>query len=161
MKRWRRRLLPLIPLVPAAALVYLLLTARSAEPESDVLHRDDHIRRLAPHDIACATRAARSIFDIPRLDVVPDGESRPRGEVFRALGLDDRHVGELRIDEINRVYFLSWQVSPSFTLVCMAAIDEDEPNAPALTDPARPVYGVRLVSRADVDEMWVFGWVAR
>lgn len=147
MTRWRRRRLAVLPIVPAVGLALLVLRATPVDDAPPGLHPDAHVRALAPFDIATATRAAHSILDLPCLDVVPAGERRPRGDVFRALGLDDRRVGELRTHLIWRVEYLAWQVSPSFDLCCITYHQDYEPGD--LADPARLVYGVWLVSRPD------------
>ena len=147
MTQWRRRLLAVLPLVPTAGLVLLVLRATPADDDPPGLHSDAHVRGLAPFDIAAATRAADSILRLPWLDVVPAGETRTRGDVFRALGLDGGRVGVLRSRPVDKVHYLWWQVSPSYDLCCVTMVLVDEPRD--LTDPGRPVYGVRLVSRPD------------
>ncbi len=148
MKHW---LPPLLAVAGLSLLVYLTPSGRHPETAPEGLHADDTIRRLAPYDIAAASSSARSVLDVPRLDVVPG----PRREVFQALGLDDRRVRDFQTSAVHRVVFLRWQVSPSYDVVCMTAGDDREPGAAPLDDPERPVSGVRIVSRA---EGWRLIW---
>jgi hypothetical protein len=123
-------------------------SAGSAVGEVEVgLYSDAVVRALAPHDIDQATRAAEGIFDVPCLEVVPNGESRPRGEIFRSLGLDDRRLREFRVGAEGFVVFLWWQVSPSYDIVCMSATNDAENSDLEFTDPKLKVYGIRLVAR--------------
>jgi hypothetical protein len=132
-----------------AALMSLAAPRHHPRPEPDGLHTDEHIRGLAPYDIAPATASARSFLDLPCLDVVPAGTTRPRREVFQALGLDARLVRDLRTTPVDHVVFLRWQVSPSYDLVCMTGGDDYGQGAARLAEPERQVYGVRFVSRAE------------
>ena len=140
MKHW---LPPLLAIAGLSLPVYLTPSGRHPETAPEGLHADDTIRRLAPYDITAASRSARSVLDVPSLDVVPGS----RREVFQALGLDDRRVRDFRTSAIHRVVFLRWQVSPSYDVVCMTGWDR--PSAASLDDPERPVYGVRIVCRAE------------
>jgi hypothetical protein len=152
MKRWHAGLVStvaLVALVAVGVIVHRGRPDRSPEAVSDGLHTDDAIQRLAPHDIAAQTKAARSILDMPCLDVVPNGSSRPRREVFQALGLDDSRVREFRATPVDNVTFLQWQVSASYDVVCMTANNAPDSETVPMTDLARRVYGIRLISRAD------------
>jgi hypothetical protein len=149
MKRRHVFLLLVFAVAVVATLVYVGRLDRHSDAEPDRLHTDDDIQRVAPHDIAAATESARSLLDVPWLDVVPAGSTRPRREVFQVLGLDDSRVREFRTTPIDHVVFLRWQVSPSYDVVCMTGSDDWEPCALSLADPERPVYGVRFVSRAE------------
>jgi hypothetical protein len=119
--------------------------ARIAAPTR--LYTDGEIRRLAGFDIDQVTRQARFLAAIPCLDVVPAGESRPRGEVFKALGIEDDRVRHFRSWVKNHVAFLEWQVSPSYDISCMTAINDPDNEGLSLTDPKRRVYGIRLLGR--------------
>ena len=82
------------------------------------------------------------------LDVVPPGKTRPRQEVFVALGLDEIRMRERRDSPIDHVIYLRWQVSPSFDLECMTATKGREDEGTDKFDRSRPVYGMRIISRA-------------
>ena len=64
---WRTSPLLVAGLVFVASLTYLVWSGRHTEAPPDGLHADDHIRRLARHDIAAANREARLILDVPWL----------------------------------------------------------------------------------------------
>lgn len=152
MKRWRVILLFIVELALVAAAVYLTWPAPNPEAEPDELHTDDQIRRLVPYDIAVtsismALREDMEPFDVPCLGVVPEGESYPRDKVFQALKIDDKRIGDFRHSQINFVIFLTWQVSPSYDISCMTAINDPENKGLRLTDPKRKVYGIRLLKR--------------
>lgn len=146
----RRRKLVIIAAVALVSLVAVVVwnAARPAhsDPAPDGLYTDAQVRALAGYDID-ATRGARTVFDIPCLDVVPSGSTLPRREVFRALNLDEGRVAEFRLTGVERVEFLAWRVSPSYDLVCMSSADESWEKGVAADDPARRVYGIRLVRR--------------
>jgi hypothetical protein len=150
MNRWRDLLAPAVALLVVAVLVILLRPCRAHVAEPPGLHTDDEIRRLAPYDIDAATAAARSILDMPHLMVVPAGSIRPRVEVFRDLGLDEKRLRDFRASHEGRVVFLRWQVSPSYDVVCMTGDnDGGRIDGPPLSydHPARGVYGIRVVKR--------------
>jgi hypothetical protein len=111
------------------------------------LYTDTEIRNLAKFDIDKEAGPDRSILEIPCLDVVPNGETLPRGKVFKSLGIEDRRVRGFRSGAQNAVEFLTWQVSPSYDIVCMTATNDPDNKGLALTDPKRKVYGIRLVKR--------------
>jgi hypothetical protein len=151
MKRRPVLLPPAVLLVSAVAFVYLAGVVRQHKPEPDGLHRDEDIRRLASYDIDAETKSARTILDMPWLEVVPAGSDRPRGEIFRALGIDDSRIRDFRTNPSGKVVFLRWQVSPSYDVVCMTSAFDWNPEAVPLpfADPQRAVYGIRLVSRGE------------
>jgi hypothetical protein len=109
-------------------------SAVARTPARTRLYTDAHIRSLAN-------------FDIPCLKVVPRGELRPRGEVFKALGIEEARVGDFRNRGKNFVEFLEWQVSPSYDISCMTGADDPNNEGLQLTDPKRKVYGIRLLKR--------------
>lgn len=144
-------LLSVIPLVPAAALVFLALRATPRRDDDTGFYPDDTIRQLAPHDIAATTRAARWIYDVPCLEIDLEGHPMPRRDVFRKLGLDDERIGppQLLCGFTGHAGFVRWQVSPSYALVYMTARGEGNEGMAEWAAPDRPVYGVRLVSVPD------------
>lgn len=82
------------------------------------------------------------------LDVVPPGETRPRQEVFVTLGLDETRMRERRETPVDHVVYLRWQVSPSFDLECTTATKGRADEGSDKFAKERPVYGVRIISRA-------------
>lgn len=120
--------------------------AASAPPPVS-LYTDQEIRRLAQFDIDKESGNDRRLLDTPYLDVVPAGESRPRETVFKALGIDDGRVRDFRTSRVNSVAFLSWQVSPSYDIVCMTGTNDPGNDGLEMTDPRRKVYGIRLIRR--------------
>ena len=150
MKRRLAFLLTAAALVSAVVVIaYLARPDRQPVAERAELHADDAVRRLARHDIAATTKDARSPLDVPCLDVVPNGSTRTRREVFKALGLDEGRVRDFRMTPVDHVVFLRWQVSASYDVVCMTGDDAWNPEAVPLADPERPVYGIRLLSRTE------------
>jgi hypothetical protein len=107
----------------------------------DGVYSDAEIRALAVHDIDQTSRSAKHVLDVACLAVVPSGESRPRGEVFRTLGLDDRRLRDFRLGSSENVDFLWWRVSPSYDIVCMTAANDPANNGLGGADPKRKVYG--------------------
>ena len=113
-------------------------------PTAD-LYTDEEIQKLAKFDIEGGL--APFILDIPCLDVVPDGESYPREKVFKMLKIDDKRIRDFRQTGCMAVVFLAWQVSPSFDICCMTAINDQENDGVGMIDPNRKVYGIRLIKR--------------
>jgi hypothetical protein len=107
------------------------------------LYTDEEIRKLAKFDIDKESGGDRGILGMACLDVVPAGKSYPRSKVFKALNIDDARIRDFRHIGFYRVVFLTWQVSPSYDICCMTAINDPE----NLIDPNRKVYGIRLVKR--------------
>jgi hypothetical protein len=126
--------------------------ARTATPKRQTdpagLYTDDEIQKLAKFDIDEESRRVGGLLDIRCLDVVPAGESYPREKVFRELKLNDARVRDFREFGKGRVVFLTWQVSPSYDLSCMTAVNDRDNDGLTMTDPKRKVYGIRLVSRS-------------
>jgi hypothetical protein len=135
---------------PNDAVNVLLAQAQSPKtsPPSVKLYTDEEIRKLAKYDIDKASEGGKGLFDIPCLDVVPNGESYARAKVFKALNLDDTRIKEFRHSEMDHVVFLTWQVSPSYAISCMSATNDPDNGGVALTHPNRKVYGIRLVKRS-------------
>src|SRR5262249_17840437 len=82
-------------------------------PDND-LYSDAVIKKLSEE--GGKEEAKRGVWF---LDVVPPGETRPRQEVFVALGLNETRMSERRDTPVDHVVYLRWQVSPSFDLECM------------------------------------------
>lgn len=118
----------------------------ASTPAPTGLYTDAEIRKLAKFDIDKASQAA-TLGAIPCLEVVPAGESRPRGEVFKALGIEDARVRDFRTWGKNFVVFLEWQVSPSYDISCMTGENDPDTGGLEMTDPKRKVYGIRLLKR--------------
>jgi hypothetical protein len=120
--------------------------ATEPAPKETGLYTDDEIRKLANFDIDKNSGVVGlNIFNIPCLDVVPNGESYPRARVFKTLNIDDARIRDFRLMGIDHVVFLSWQVSPSYDICCMTA---DQNNELGMADPMRKVYGIRLLARS-------------
>jgi hypothetical protein len=113
------------------------------------LYTDDEIRKLADFDIDKESDNARALFDIRCLDVVPNGKSYPRAKVFKMLNLDDARLRGFWSSGFDFVDFLTWQVSPSYDICCMTAINDPENDDLELTDPKRKVYGIRLLKHRE------------
>ena len=113
----------------------------------DGLYRDEQIRGLTKDDIAAHKQSGMDVIGLPILSVVTAGETKPRSQVFRELGLDESRVRDFRQVGVNMTAFLTWQVSPSYDISCMTATNDGVVTEAALKDPARKVYGVRLLKR--------------
>lgn len=120
---------------------------RGSFPPPTGLYTDVEIQKLAKYDIDKESGDGRGIFNVPALDLVPNGETRARSVVFRSLGLSDARIRDFRIDLFNKVIFLSWQVSPSYDICCMMAVGDPDNKGLEFTDPKRKVYGIRFVKR--------------
>ncbi len=112
------------------------------------------LQPLVPFDID-ALKGTDEIRSLP-LEIVPSGTTKARGEVFRLLGIEESRVRDFRVGIVSfreLVAFMAWQVSPSYDLVCMTAIekeDRDVKDAPILArfkSAEREVYGVSLMRR--------------
>jgi hypothetical protein len=55
---------------------------------------------------------------VPYLGVVPDGETRPLGEVLKALGFKLARLQQPLLHAFNFSLTLSWRLSPSYELTC-------------------------------------------
>jgi hypothetical protein len=106
------------------------------------LYTDAEIQRLAGKGFK-GLRPGETVL----LAVVPIGESRPRGEVFRALHLDESRLRDRRSESVHKVIFLFWQAAPSYDLSFMTAINDPENRGLDDFDPRRKVYGVRIRRR--------------
>jgi hypothetical protein len=113
------------------------------------LYKDEEIRKLAKFDIDEESKGGLWNFSrIPCLEVVPDGDSYPRAKVFKTLNFDDGRIRDFRQSGIDFVVFLTWQVSPSYDICCMTAINDPDNYGLQMTDPNRKVYGIRLIKRS-------------
>ncbi len=106
------------------------------------LYADTEARRLLER---CGAEAS------PRggtyLRVVPDGEAAPLGDVLWELGLDLNRLGALETNGVDHVYFLTWQLSPSYDLSCMSPKMGLRRRRLEYEDPRRPVYAFQIVRR--------------
>jgi hypothetical protein len=108
------------------------------------LYSDEFVRALAPFELSRPNHDSCP-FDIPCLDVVPNGKALPRREVFARLGLDEARLKWVRADTWGKVAFLNWQISPSYRLSCMFGSYPAFPPDEELLDPNQHIYGVRLM----------------
>lgn len=122
--------------------------SQAQHPESagtkTALYTDDEIRKLAKHDIPKLNR----LIDVPRLDVVSIGESHALSKVFKTLRIEDARLRDFRRSKFENAVYLIWQVSQSYDIWCVSAINDPENFGLTLTDPKRRVHGVWLVQRA-------------
>lgn len=116
-------------------------------PAQSKLYTDEEIRKLAKYDIDEWPSENKWLLGFPCLDVVPAGESYPRADVFKTLGIEDSRIQDFRCTGINWVVFLSWQVSPSYRISCMSGTNLPGFENLEMTDPKRKVYGIRLVKQ--------------
>jgi hypothetical protein len=149
---WTRSIAPLGRAIGVALLFVgppLWAAPRLPPRPADGLHTDVAIRALAgPDDPQPAPDGAWDYLKLPCLDVVPSGQSRPRADVFKDLGLDEGRTRDRRDIPIDNVVFLAWQVSPSYDLVYMTATNDPANDMLDPFDPSRKVYGVRIVLRS-------------
>lgn len=110
---------------------------------------DDAVRKLAGFDLDNELARGKDLLSIRILDVVPSGETRPRGAVFQKLGITDSNLSNYREEGINLVKLLKWNISPSYDIVCMTGATT-QPHLP-MTDPKREVYGIRIVKKNGID----------
>jgi hypothetical protein len=106
------------------------------------LYADTEIERLGRKGIKDLTPSEGLL-----LDVVPIGETKQRGEVFRALGIDERRLRHRLSLGVGKVVFLVWQASPSYNLSLMTAINDPANTGLDVFDVNRRVYGVRIQRR--------------
>jgi hypothetical protein len=92
------------------------------------------------------------------LDVVPNGRTLPRGEVFDRLGLDERRLPPCRVCGFMNCTILEWRLSPGYAVSCMTGWTEakGELSLPLLHR-RRPVYGIRIYRREleRLNEWWL------
>jgi hypothetical protein len=80
-------------------------------------------------------------------DIIPNGECMQRRELFDKLRLDIKRLGNFRTNGINRVEFLKWDLSQSYSLSLMTNANDPLNLDKVLLDPGRNVYGVRILLR--------------
>jgi hypothetical protein len=87
------------------------------------------------------------------LDVVPDGESRPRAWVFKKLGIQESRLRNRCVRVCNLSASLEWQISPSFDLSCITVATAEPENAGVgLWDAERRIHGIVILERQKQDE---------
>jgi hypothetical protein len=133
---------------PSIIVLCLVSGCSQPEPSTTGLYKDDEIRKLAKFEIDKEADRSGGVFHIPCLDVVPHGTSLPRSEVFSRLNIDDSRICHFRQHFEDFVEFLTWQVSPSYDICCMSALNDPDNNGLEMTDPKRKVYGIRLIKRS-------------
>lgn len=128
--------------IPAKATedVKTSVKSHSKDPEV-VLYADNEVKRIF------AKWSDPQPGDETFLRVVPSGTSLPLKDVFAALEIDLGRLGKPEASGFHHVVFLSWQVSPSYLLTCMTAINDSRNDGVGYTDPERQLYGIRLVPR--------------
>ncbi len=121
-------------------IVFLIVGCESATPDLDVrpLHTDADVEALVDHDIV-------SSGDQAYLDAVPLGNSRVRRDVFRELNLNEGKLSNFRWSGRNMGSTLAWQVSPSYDIVCLSALNEPSNEGLEMDAHNRLIYGIRLV----------------
>jgi hypothetical protein len=103
------------------------------------LYTDAEIRTVAGYDPCRFTSG-----DEPYL-VVPNGETKPLGDVLKALSLDAKRLQDPRYHGSMHIAILALRVSPSYDLICMDAFEGE------MFQPSCPVYGVQIVQRHQSD----------
>jgi hypothetical protein len=81
------------------------------------------------------------------LKVVPAGTTSSFDTVLQDLGLDRDRLGEPFVTGRHHVVFLTWQISHSYELSCMTAINDRRNNGLGYRDPQRRVYGIRILKQ--------------
>ena len=107
------------------------------------LYSDEFAERLAKGRIG-VSKLGYDFLDQPHLDVVTAG-STERRIVFEQLGISEDRLQNFRTSTYGHVEFLAWKISPSYELSCMSGARDSL----AFEDPARKVYGVRIIKRLD------------
>ena len=115
--------------------------------EETGLYTDAQISSLSPIDVD-KLHPDDEPFDLPCLNVVPNGESKPIGRIFAELGLVEARCKDFRSEGIGKVTFITWQVSPSYDLSLMTANNSPMNSGLTLTNPQRHAYGVRIMKRS-------------
>jgi hypothetical protein len=110
--------------------------AEEARVQPD-LYSDEEAMKVAGYDPNALPAGA----EIPFLDVVPNGETRPLGKVLKALGLNAARLREPRFHGGQRIFVSAWQISPSYDLVFMCDIS----GFTKLFDESLEVYGIQVV----------------
>jgi hypothetical protein len=139
-------------LVLALPLAWLTSAPAPRPKPAKKLYSDEQVRAAVRYDLARLRPGESS----PYLSVVPDGETRPLGEVLKALGFEAARLQEPRVHMFNFSTALYWRVSPSYYLECH--LDEIPDDLFDLKDPEIPddlfdlkntVYKVQISKRYD------------
>lgn len=80
--------------------------------------------------------------------VVPEGKTMARSVVFKTLGIEEHRLKDFRAYGANHDLTLSWQISPTFDLVCVSATNDPRNDGLLPSDPNRQVGGVRFRDRS-------------
>ncbi len=75
--------------------------------------------------------------------VVPNGESRPKNEVLKSLGIDAKRLRDRRVEAAFDVYLETWQLSEDFDLTWMTS----GRDRTSLESENRQILGVRVQAR--------------
>ncbi len=103
-------------------------------------YTDAEIEKLAGNQLDTLKKEGTLLL----LDVVPAGESYPRSEVFKKMGIDENRLVKGEPLQFNMVVFLTWQASPSDDLSFMTATNDPANQKFSMLDSKRKVYGVRI-----------------
>jgi hypothetical protein len=88
-------------------------------------------------------------LDPPRLLVPESKPPMPLSQVFKTLKIDPNRLTHFHHDQQRFAYLLSWQLSPSYLLICETSDSDD--GALAFDDPNRNIYGVWIRYR-DIEQ---------
>jgi hypothetical protein len=80
-------------------------------------------------------------------DVVPAGTSMPLSQVFKTLGIDPKRLTTCEYRQYNRGISLSWQLSPSYYLICSTFEGADDTLT--FDDPKRMITGASIQRREE------------
>jgi hypothetical protein len=116
-----------------------IATEKPKQGAATRLYTDAEVEKLAGNQLDTLKKKGTLL-----LDVVPDGESDPRSEVFKKMGIDESRLVKGEPLPFNMVIFLTWQASPSYDLSFMTAINDPANEKLSLLDPKRKVYGVSI-----------------
>jgi hypothetical protein len=136
----------LVALVLALAIPLAWLTSAPAPRPKPAkgLYSDAQVEAVVRQDL----RRFRPGEVSPNLPVVPDDETRPLGEVLKALGFEVTRLQEPRRHMFNFNTGLYWRVSPSYDLECH--LEPDAPND--AFDLKNRVDSVRIRKRYDAPD---------
>jgi hypothetical protein len=112
--------------------------------EPEALHSDEDIQKVVPYDIRQATKSAPQLWDVPCHAIVPNGRAMRREVVFEKLGLSENRLSNFLYDYGDHANLLCWQVSPSFSVCCIASKHGVGNDFSLLTLPTQEVYAIRF-----------------
>ena len=96
---------------------------------------------------------SRSILDYDWLEIVPSGQTSSLRRVFESLGIAETRLADRRLDYVDSVATIVWQISSSYDLSCMTNFTNEETihdyEVEHFIQPDREVYGIRIVKRSD------------